>query len=248
MLFALLSQMIGLGGGALAWSLAAPGLASGLWVASVIAGVIAALVGKILFRLPNWWLPINGIFIPATVVTMALDIPAWFYLAAFIVTLAVFWNVRSDQVPLYLTNRETWKAISNLLENRQGKEPVFIDLGCGIAGTLRYLASHHPNFRFVGVESAPAPYLIAVVRQWLQPRGNLTLRRTDIWSFDLSQVDVAYCFLSPAPMARLYDKAKREMKPGSMLISNSFAVPDFPPDQDVMVDDKRKTHLMIWHF
>ena len=55
-----------------------------------------------------------------------------------------------------------------------------------------------------------------------------------------------YAFLSPAPMARLSEKLKAEMKPGSCFISNSFAVPGGEPDEIVIVDDSRQTQLLIW--
>jgi hypothetical protein len=37
--------------------------------------------------------------------------------------------------------------------------------------------------------------------------------------------NVVYAFLSPAPMAALWEKVRQEMPPGSLFISNSFAVP-----------------------
>ena len=47
-------------------------------------------------------------------------------------------------------------------------------------------------------------------------------------------------------MARLYAKAREEMKPGSLFISNSFAVPDVDPDEIVEVDDSRRTRLLVF--
>ena len=51
---------------------------------------------------------------------------------------------------------------------------------------------------------------------------------------------------APLPLARLYDKARAEMKPGSLFISNSFAVPDQKPHRVVTVKDGRRTKLLIW--
>ena len=36
------------------------------------------------------------------------------------------------------------------------------------------------------------------------------------------------------------------MKPGTMFVSNSFAVPGVPPDETIVLDDRRKTKLHIW--
>lgn len=245
-LLAFLAQVIGVVVGFVVWHFAVPHTDSAIWLVAVTIGSVAALTGKLLFRLPNWWLPINALFAPAIVGAMALHLPAWIYLAAFVATLAVFWNVRSDRVPLYLTNRKTWAALSGLLPDKHNLH--FVDLGSGLSGTPRYLARQYPDASFVGVESAPFPLLVTYLWQWMSPLGNAEQRNVDLWSVNLGEFDVVYCFLSPAPMAQLYEKAKNEMKPGSMLIGNSFEIPDHPPTEEVAVDDGRKTRLMIWRF
>jgi hypothetical protein len=47
-------------------------------------------------------------------------------------------------------------------------------------------------------------------------------------------------------MARLWEKAKAEMKPGSLFISNSFAVPGIPPHETVELNDLSHARLYIW--
>lgn len=247
----LLAQLAGGGIGLLAWRLESFLASSSffqplgtVWTPAFMAGFSAAMIGRFIFRLPSWWIIINAVFIPATIGAMTLDLPGWIYLLAFILTLAVFWNVRTDRVPLYLTNKITWQALSGLLtENDKHR---FIDLGCGLSGALRFLAQNHPEKSFVGVESAPLPFLISKLRQWLNPLPNLKIIHADIWGLNLSGYDAAYCFLSPAPMTRLYEKVKSEMSEGSMMISNSFDVPEHPPAETITVDDGRKTRLLIW--
>ncbi|MBC8239152.1 MAG: class I SAM-dependent methyltransferase [Alphaproteobacteria bacterium] len=246
---ALFAQLVGGIAGLLTWRLTSAMTdypVDSAWLPVALAGVSAALAGKFLLRLPNWWIPINTGFIPGIIGAMALNLPGWTYLIAFGLTLTVFWNVRSERVPLYLTNQTTWRTLSAVLPDKPGTR--FIDLGSGLAGTLRYLARQHPDMTFTGVENAPAPLLISKIWQWIDPIHNLTITHDDMWKVDLSGFDVAYCFLSSAPMARLYEKAKTEMRPGSLLISNSFNVADHPPHEVCAVDDSRKTQLLIWRF
>jgi hypothetical protein len=47
-------------------------------------------------------------------------------------------------------------------------------------------------------------------------------------------------------MARLWDKARAEMKPGSLFISNSFPVPSVPPAETVELQDLSHARLLIW--
>ena len=244
---AFLAQLVGATMGLLVWRFAPAvyGDYSGsIWLPVIFAGVVAAFLGKFIIRLSTWWMAINAVFIPAVIGTMTLDLPNWVFLVAFTLMLAVFWNVRSERVPLFLTNPATGQALSELLTEKTGER--FIDLGCGLSGTLRFLARQHPDIIFVGVENAPIPLLISTFRQWITPIHNLTIFHGNIWDVDLSAFDDAYCFLSPVPMARLYKKAKNEMRPGCLFISNSFEVPDIPPQEIIAVGDSRKTRLLIW--
>jgi len=203
-------------------------------------GVVAAIIGSRLGLAP-WWVPIHLIAPGAFAAAMLMDVPAWIFLAAFLGLLLVYWNAGDEQVPLYLTNRTTWRALSDLLPTKEGAR--FLDLGSGLGGTLGFLARRRPDMTFEGIESAPAPYLLAKIRLFVTP---VNLRFGSLWDTNLVGYDVVYCFLSPVPMAALYEKARAEMRPGSLFISNSFAVPDVAADQTVVVEDARQTKLMIW--
>ncbi|MCZ4282745.1 class I SAM-dependent methyltransferase [Kiloniella laminariae] len=218
----------------------------GLWLLPVLWGTLAAILGVGLFSLPVWWSFINFFFPLALFIASGLALPAWVYLVAFILCLAVFWNVGSERVPLYLTNRKTWEGLSELLPDKEGFS--FVDIGSGIGGTLMYLARKHPRGQFTGVENAPVPYVISWLWQKISRSPNITCRYGDYWQMDFSSQDVIYCFLSPEPMPRVYEKAARELKSGALLISNSFDVPDHPPHQVIQLNDQRKTRLLIWKF
>src|SRR3990167_7866108 len=120
----------------------------------------------------------------------------------------------------------------------------FVALGCGPAGSLLSLARQFPRAQFVGVETAPLSFVIA----WLRalPRSNCRIRYENLWRTDLAQFDVVYCFLSPAPMARLWAKAQAQMPAGSHLVSNTFEVPGVPADRQVELHDWRNSRLLLW--
>jgi hypothetical protein len=48
------------------------------------------------------------------------------------------------------------------------------------------------------------------------------------------------------PMAGVWRKASAELRPGSVLVSNSFPVPEQEPDRVVDVGDRRATRLYIY--
>lgn len=207
------------------------------------SGLLAAWLGY-WRHLPLWWLPVLALFPSAVAAALWLQLPAWFYLLAFALLLSLQWNAARGGVPLYLTNQRTIAALARLLPDRPGL--VVADLGSGLGGTLLALARVRPDARFVGIETAPLPFALS----WLRALFATRLRFTygDYRRQDLAAYDVVYCFLSPVPMPDVYAKAAREMRPGSILISNSFTVPGHPAHEIVAVDDARQTRLHVWRF
>ena len=208
-----------------------------------LQGGVAALLGHLL-GLPRWWIAINLLLPPAAGYALTFGLPSWVYLAAFVALVIVFWNSGRDRVPLYLTNKKTAEELLRLIPS--DRPFAFIDLGCGTGGLLLSLAARRPQGRFVGVESAPLPYLVARLRLMGANAPNVTLRLADLWKLDLSAFDMVYAFLSSDPMAKLFAKARDEMPRGSLFISNSFTPPEFPPDRTLEVADRRRTRLHLW--
>ncbi len=205
---------------------------------------IAAAYFSHRWGLARWWLPVQLLLPAAFAGALALDIPSWIYLVAFFGLLLVYWNTTGERVPLYLTNQKTWAALANLLPTRNAAR--FIDLGSGLGGTTLYLGGVRADMQFDAVENAPGPYVISKIRQLFSHRSNTSISYGSLWNRDLSNYNVVYCFLSPAPMADLFAKARAEMKTGSLFISNSFEVPGEEPDEIAEVDDGRRTKLLIW--
>lgn len=214
---------------------------------ALLCGALAAAFGH-LAGLARWWLLIQFLFIPAIVLALALQLPPNFFLAAFLVLLVVYWSTFRSQVPLYLSSRKVWKALELLLPFQMpGKTFSFMDLGSGIGGVLAHLAKARPDGRYYGVEAAPLPFFLSWGRLHLARRRNCEVRWGSLWDCDLSQYDVVFAYLSPVPMDKLWEKAKREMRPGALFISNTFAVADHPPQQTFTVDDMHHSTLYIWH-
>ncbi|MCH7937526.1 MAG: hypothetical protein IH994_10635 [Proteobacteria bacterium] len=122
----------------------------------------------------------------------------------------------------------------------------FADLGCGLGGPVLDLARRRPDGNFTGIESAPLPFALAWLRLRFAGLANVKVLFGDYRSHGLGEYDVVYAFLSPVPMPDLFDKAKHEMKSGSLLISNTFDVPGHPADETVEVADRRRTSLYLW--
>lgn len=205
-----------------------------------LQGGIAALFTRGLGMM-SWWLPIQLLFMPGVVAGLSLDIASYWYLLAFLLLLVVYWSVFHSQVPLYLSSRAAWQAMADLLPSQPGLR--LIDLGSGLGGLLGFLARIRPDGRFVGIETAPLPFALGWLRCALK---GCDMRFGSFWKHDLGDYDVVYAYLSPVPMADLWRKVKAEMKPHSLFVSNTFAVPGVVASNTVEVDDFHASTLYIY--
>lgn len=190
-------------------------------------GLLAAAAAHLL-RSERWWLAAHALFTPLVWLASHWSISPVWYLGAFLLLAGFYWTSFRTRVPLFLSNPATVDALDRLLPDRSIQ---LLDAGAGTGSALRPLARRRPDSLFVGIEAAPAPWLIG----WLMSRSlpNLAWRRGDFWAHDWAPYDAVYVFLSPVPMNTVWEKACRDMRPGTRLISNSFPIPDVTPTHRV---------------
>ena len=210
-------------------------------------GVISAIGGMAwifasMARQPWWWKLIHAIFVPMACAVSFLKIPAGWFFVAFLAALFIFRGALQGRIPLFLSNTATTRALAKIIGN--GRKVNFLDLGAGLGSVVSGLAKSFPDAQFAGVENAPLTWLIGRLRTARLP--NCEWLWGDLWRADLSRFDVIYAFLSPTPMAELWKKVVREMRPGSTFISNTFAVPGVQADQIIEVGDSRRTRLYCY--
>lgn len=209
-------------------------------VAVAIGGM--ALLLSSATRQPWWWRAIHALFAPMAWLVSSLEIPPAWFLLAFVLMLLVFRGAAEGRIPLYVSNTATTDAISRVVQDEHCSR--FVDLGAGLGDVVSRLARSCPDVQVTGVENAPLTWLVGRLRTIRQPNCNWAWG--DLWLTDLSRFDVTYVFLSPAPMTELWTKVIHEMRPGSLFISNTFAVADIAADQIIEVDDARRTRLYCY--
>lgn len=209
---------------------------------ALLQGMIAAAIGHWL-GMDRWWLPLNLLFVPAAVAALAMDLSPLWFLGAFLLLALVYGKIYRTQVPLYLSSRAAVAAVASLLP--QQRSFSFIDLGSGCGGLLQQLNKVRPDGIYQGIEAAPLPFLLSRCRSAFGVAG-WRVSWGDFWRLDLARYDVVYAYLSPVPMAVLWRKARKEMRPGSILISNSFVVPGVTPEVTLKLDDFGGSTLYLW--
>ncbi|MDR2015360.1 MAG: class I SAM-dependent methyltransferase [Azoarcus sp.] len=235
---ALFAQLCGWGA---VWLLGQSGLLpGGVWVLAFSQAVTATVAAAAL-RCARWWLPIHLVFMPLAFAAHALGIPPGVWLSAFVLFALIYWGSYRTQVPLFLTNRQTSRAVAGLLP--PGPVEV-LDAGCGIGSFLAAFARQRRDARLTGIENAPAPFAISRLRAGKHPA--ISVIRGDFFAHSWAGYDLVYAFLSPVPMPDVWKKARREMKPGSLLVSNSFNIPGTKPYRIIEVADRRRTRLLVF--
>ena len=244
---ALLAHLPGL---VCAGALSVSGAGIGLpWLILLVSGTASALAWH--WRLPIWWRYINLLFLPLLGLALHLQSeainPDW-YLAAFLLLALTSIGAIRTRVPLYLSSPRA----ADELARRLPANGRLIDLGSGFGGPLARIHKQRPDARLAGIEAAPLNWLISKLH--LRAKGaRADIRLGNLWDVNLASYDIVYAYLSPVPMARLWDKALLEMKPGSLFISNTFAISDVDAgfDADEIVEiaspgDLTHARLLIW--
>jgi predicted RNA methylase len=116
-----------------------------------------------------------------------------------------------------------------------GPGDVVYDLGCG-DGRVIVAAARHFGARAVGVEIDPLRYLwTQMLITVLGLRDPAQVVYGDFFAQDLSEADVVTCYLLQSTNERLVEKLRRELRPGSRVVSHTFT---FPGLRLVRKDDK----------
>jgi hypothetical protein len=206
-------------------------------VATLTSLALVPVVG-----LAPWWLVINAVFLPALIASVELDVSPVWPLAALALLMLLYGRIWRSEVPLFFSSRCAQRALAKLLPT--DRPIAFLDAGCGDGRVLSGLASARPDSKFHGIEHALAPWFAARLR-CSGRKEQCRVFRGDLWARTLAPYDVVYAFLSPAVMQRFWDKARREMRPGTLLVS-AFGVPSVSPDERVDVEDTLRTRLHVW--
>ncbi|MHB1676868.1 MAG: class I SAM-dependent methyltransferase [Sulfuriferula sp.] len=219
-----------------------PALSLTLGIAVLIQSTLAALFSR-WFKLAVWWWFIQFLFPLALFATLTLHLPALAFLFGFILLLVLYGHTFRTQVPYYPSNRATWKALEQCLPLDRAFK--LIDVGSGTGGMGLSLAVRYPNSEIIGVELAPLIWWTSWLRARLQG-SRARFIRADYMDFNFFGFDVVYAYLSPAAMPALWQKARREMRSGAVLLSNEFMITENPPDMTLQNEGMRAP-LYVWY-
>ncbi len=120
------------------------------------------------------------------------------------------------------------KHIREVFSQLNLQDKKFVDLGSG-DGKIVILAARQ-GAQAYGVEINPALVAFSWIRA-LMFNVHVHFRHASYYDYALHDVDVVYIYLLPAAMEKLLPKFQRQLRPGSIVISNTFQFKEMQPDQ-----------------
>ena len=119
------------------------------------------------------------------------------------------------------------------------------DLGSG-DGRVVILAAQKYGARGIGIEISPRLEHVAreVAREG-EVEDRVTFVQGDLFEADISPATVVAIYLSPRVNARLEPKLRKELRPGTRIVSHQFPIGEWPAEQTVRADDGTLLYLYI---
>lgn len=199
---------------------------------SLIQGFLSLLISYVV-GLRWWWLAIQFLFPVFVAIFLGIGISPIVYLTLLAVLLLCYVPSWASRVPFYPSSSSIHAQLLPLLP--RNKNHSFIDIGSGFGGVLFGMQRIHPNCRYFGIELAPLPWLFSFLFGKLR-RSSIVFKFGRYEGLNLAEFDVVFAYLSPVVMPSLWDKAKREMQAGSLLLSYEFPIPSLSPHITIQPD------------
>lgn len=122
---------------------------------------------------------------------------------------------------------------------------IVYDLGSG-DGRIPILAAQKYGARGVGIELEPR--LVEIARQVARDAGldeRVTFIEGDLFTADIGAATVVTLYLSSSVNRELEPKLKRELRPGTRVVSHQFPIGAWPPEKTVTAGEHR-VPLFLW--
>ncbi len=145
--------------------------------------------------------------------------------------------------PFVPTTRKTAREMVRFAR-LSGTERVY-DLGAGDGAVLIEAKRQHPGLTAIGIETV----ITVVWLGWLRIRLSgqaVDLRYADAFITDVSDADAIFLYLAPHLMEKLEKKFDAELKPGTVVISNTFTFPHREAAEESSAEGRPRLFRYVW--
>lgn len=150
---------------------------------------------------------------------MGLEVPIIIGILLIMIFISIFWPANLG-APWFPSSMKTVHKMLNLAN--VGSKDVVYDLGCGDGRTI-ITAARRYGARAVGIEIDPIRYIwCQLLITILGLRSHIKILYGNFFNKDLSEATLVTCYLLQDTNDKLVEKLKKELRPGTKVVSNNF--------------------------
>jgi SAM-dependent methyltransferase len=127
--------------------------------------------------------------------------------------------------------------VVDIIKRRSLESGSFYDLGSARGKFAVRIARKFSGLKIYGFDDSWFRVFCSKTRSVFLK--NLKFKKQDIFSADISSADIIYLYLPQELMPALQIKLRKELKPGSLIISNSVSFPGLEPSE-ILITNKRR--------
>lgn len=149
---------------------------------------------------------------------------------------------RAPDVPFVPTPQEVVEAMLKLAQVK--RTDLVYDLGCG-DGRIVITAAQQYGVRGVGIDINPER--ITEARENAKKAGVshlVTFREQDLFEADVSEATVVTLYLLQSVNLKIRPKLEQQLRPGARIVSHSFDMGDWKPDQEQTINGRT---IYLWN-
>lgn len=158
------------------------------------------------------------------------------WLMPLIILLIIYPPKSWKDAPIFPTPKDSLLGLNSVLNLKNNSK--ILDFGSGAGHGIKAILQEWPNSYIFGVENSILLYLYTKIKY-----RKVTLIFDNMWNIHLSNFNVLYVFQRPETMLQIWEKAKKEMPPGSFVISLSFPI---DAEEPIYVKELENHQLFVY--
>jgi len=140
----------------------------------------------------------------------------------------------------FTSSKAVSQKVIKIISDRHLESGKFYDLGSCRGGFSAKLARRFSELDIVGVDDNRLRIFCSKIRTVFL--RNIKFKKQDIFTADVSAADIIYLYLPQELMPALQIKLQKELKPGSLIISNSVSFVGREPNE-ILITHKHKPNF-----
>jgi Methyltransferase small domain len=154
--------------------------------------------------------------------------------------LIVYWSLSNGISPTPSSRKQIREILRAIPKEFSG---TIYDLGSGWGTLAIALAKRRPNCKITGVENSIVPYLVSELLLRFLRIHTVEFHFADFLKYDFRDADMVVCYLYPGGMRKLKPKLEADLNPGTIVISNTFAISGWEPVEVLRSNDMYRSPI-----